>query len=162
MDEIAYCNDLLVRFEEIFFHELSQINARCKVELIGSDFLNNKNIEGNTIEELVQSCIKEIKKNGLVEDMTGKVAGKGVLLKLNMKGCIHLPKEAKLKKDGVEPYLCPIANMISEQIISKLNYLTTYTAGLHVDTDKGECVIKCAIYETVDKIGQVSDWNKVQ
>jgi len=67
MDEIAYCNDLLVRFEEIFYHELSQINARCKVELIGSDFLVDKNIKGTTVEELVQNCIKEIKKNKLVD-----------------------------------------------------------------------------------------------
>jgi len=160
MDKIAYCNDLLVRFEEIFYHELSQINARCKVELIGSDFLNDKNIEGDNIDQLVENCIKEIKKNGLVEDMTGKVAGKGILLKLNMKGCVHLPKEAKLKSDGIEPYLCPIANMISEQIISKLNYMTTYSAGLEVNNDTGECVIMCAVYKDMDSIGMVSDWSK--
>jgi len=160
MDNIAYCNDLLFRFEEIFYHELSQINARCKSELIGSDFLVDKNIEGNTIDELVENCVQEIKKNGLVEEMTGKVAGRGILLKLNMKGCVHLPKEVKLQSDGIEPYVCPIANMISEQIISKLNYLTTYTAGLDVDTDKGECVIKCGIYKDMDSIGMVSDWSK--
>jgi hypothetical protein len=160
MDNIAYCNDLLVRFEEIFYHELSQINARCKVELIGSDFLVDKNIKGGTIEELVENCIDEIKKNGLVEDMTGKVAGKGILLKLNMKGCVHLPKEARLKSDGIEPYLCPLANMISEQVITKLNYMTTYTAGMHVDNDKGECVIYCAVYKDMDSIGVVSDWSK--
>ncbi|MFC2070017.1 hypothetical protein ACFLTB_02430 [Chloroflexota bacterium] len=160
MDNIAYYNDLLFRFEEIFYHELSQINARCKAELIGSDFLVDKNIKGDTVEELVENCVKEIMKNGLVEDMTGKVAGHGILLRLNMKGCIHLPKEAKLQSEGIEPYVCPLANMISEQIISKLNYMTTYTAGMEVDTDKGECVIYCAIYKDMDSIGVVSDWSK--
>ncbi len=160
MDQIAYTNDLLTRFEEIFYHELSQINARCKVELIGSDFLNDKNIKGNTVEELVQNCIDEIKADGFVKDMTGKVTGRGILLKLNMKGCIHLPKEAKLQAQGIEPYLCPLANMISEQIISKLNYMTTYSAGMTVDTQKGECVIYCAIYKDMDSIGKVSDWTK--
>ena len=160
MDEIAYCNDLLVRFEEIFFHELSQINARCKVELIGTDFLVPKNIKGKTVEEVVENCIKEIKKNNLVKDMSGKVGGKGILLRLDVKGCVHLPKEAKLESDGVEPYLCPISNMILGQIIDKLNYLTSYTAGLHVDNKKGECIIRCGIYENMDKIGVVSDWTK--
>ena len=160
MDEIAYTNDLLVRFEEIFYHELSQINARCKVELIGADFLVDKNIKGNNIDELVENCINEIKKNGFVQEMTGKVAGKGILLKLNMKGCIHLPKEARLQESGIEPYLCPLANMISEQIISKLKYMTTYTAGMEVDAEKGECLIYCAIYKDMDSIGQVSDWSK--
>jgi hypothetical protein len=160
MDNIAYCNDLLFRFEEIFYHELSQINARCKAELIGSDFLVDKNIQGNTLDELVQNCVREIKKNGLVKDMTGKVGGKGILLKLNMKGCVHLPKEIKLKKDGIEPYVCPIANMISEQIITKLNYMTTYSAGLEVDEKTGECLVYCAVYKDMDSIGVVSDWSK--
>ena len=152
MDNIAYCNDLLYRFEEIFYHELSQINARCKVELIGSDYLNNKNIKGDTIEELVENCVQEIKKDGLVQDMTGKVGGKGILLKL--------PKEAKLKAVGIDPYMCPIANMISEQVITKLNYMTTYSAGLEVDEKTGECLVYCAVYKDMDSIGMVSDWSK--
>lgn len=161
MDNIAYCNDLLVRFEEIFYHELSQINARCKVELIGADFLNDKNIQGDTIEKLVASCVEEIKKNGLVREMTGKIGGKGILLKLNVNGCIHLPKEAKLKESGIEPYMCPIANMIAEQVISKLDYMTTYSGGgIHVDNDKGECIIYCGVYKDMDSIGVVSDWRK--
>lgn len=160
MDQIAYTNDLLVRFEEIFYHELSQINARCKVELIGTDFLENKNINGKTIEELVDNCVTEIKNSGLVKELKARIAGKGVLLKLNVEGCIHLPKEARLKADGIEPYMCPISNMITGQIIDKLNYLTSYTARLKVDNTRGECELFCAVYENMDKIGQVSDWLK--
>lgn len=160
MNEIAYTNDLLVRFEEIFYHELSQINARCKVELIGTDFLADKNIKGNTVGEVVENCVKEIRKSALVKDMTWKIGGKGILLKLNVKGCIHLPKEARLASDGIEPYMCPISNMILGQIIDKLNYLMTYTARLEVDNVNGECSIMCAIYENSDKIGVVSDWTK--
>lgn len=161
MDQIAYTNDLLVRFEEIFYHELSQINARCKVELIGTDYLTDKNIQGKNVQDVVDNCIAEIKKSGLVKEMTAKVAGKGILLRLDTKGCVHLPKEAKLKSGGIDPYMCPIANMILGQIVDRLNYLTTYTAHLHVDNQKGECVIKCAIYEDISKIGVVSDWTKV-
>jgi hypothetical protein len=160
MDQIAYTNDLLVRFEEIFYQELSQINARCKVELIGTDFLEGKNIKGKTIEELVDNCVTEIKKSGLVKELKARIAGKGVLLKLNVKGCIHLPKEARLKADGIEPYMCPISNMITGQIIDKLNYLTSYTARLKVDNTRGECELFCAVYDNMDKIGQVSDWLK--
>ena len=160
MDEIPYFNDLLVRFEEIFFHELSEC-SRPKVEFIGTDFLKSKDINGNTVEQVVESCIKEIKANGLVTDISYSIHGSGVLLKLDIKGCIHISKEVKLKKEGVEPYLCPIANMILDQIIEKLNYLTTYTAEMHTDENKGECVIKCAMYENSDKIGVVSDWTKL-
>ena len=160
MNEIAYINDLLFRFEEIFYHELSQINARCKVELIGTDFLTDKDINGKTVEQIVDSCVDEIKKSGLVKEIFAKVAGKGILLKLDVKGCVHLPKEAKLKADGIEPYMCPISNMVLGQIIEKLDYLTTYTARLEVDDKTGTCSLKCAIYENIDKIGVVSDWTK--
>ncbi len=160
MDQIAYTNDLLNKFEEIFYHELSQINARCKVELIGTDFLVDKNLKGKNVDAVVQNCVQEIKKAGLVKEMTAKIGGKGILLKLSVKGCVHLPKEAKIAADGMEPYMCPISNMILGQIIDKLNYLTTYTARLEVDQKKSECTVMCAIYEDDSKIGLVSDWTK--
>lgn len=158
---INYFNDMLVRFEEIFFQELSEC-AQPKVELIGTDFLKSKNIEGKTLEEVLDSCIREIKAAGLVKDMSYYLHESGILLKASVKGCIHLPKEIKLKEDGVEPYLCPITNMILEQVITVLGYSGVYTAEMKINPDKEEeCTIKCALYESVDKIGQVSDWTNI-
>ena len=152
-------NDLLYRLEAIFYHELS-LCARPKSELIGIDFLRSKKIEGDTVEKVIDNCIKEIEQSGLVKDITYSIHGFGILLKLRVKGCIHLPKEIKLKQEDIEPYCCPIANMILDQIIKVLNYLTTYTAELHVDESQGQCTLKCAIYKTIDNIGQVTDWTK--
>lgn len=160
MEKLSYFNDLLVRLEEIFYHELSGC-ARPKVELVGIDFLQSKNIKGKTVEEVIENCIKEIKAAGLVKHMEYSIHGFGVLLKLNIKGCVHMPKEIKLKQDGVEPYLCPIANMILDRILELVKYETTYTADMKIDENKNECVVKCAIYETIDKIGQVSDWTEI-
>jgi len=156
---IEYFNGLLNRLEEIFYHELSGC-ARPKSELVGIDFLRSKKIKGSTIEELVNNCIKEIKESKLVKDITYTIHGFGILIKFQVKNCIHLPKEIKIKKEGIEPYCCPIANMILDQILEKLNYLTTYTAEIEVHENKDECTLKCAIYESMDKIGQVSDWTK--
>ena len=160
MEDMTYFNDMLARFEEIFFHELSEC-ARPKVELVGIDFLKSKKIEGDTAEKVLDSCIREIKASGLVTDIRYSIHGFGILLKVDVAGCIHLPKESKLKKDGVEPYLCPITNMILDRIIEILNYEAVYTAEMEIDESKGKCTVKCAIYENVDKIGQVSDWTKI-
>ncbi len=159
MDQIEYFNDMLVRLEELLFHELSGC-AAWKVELVGVDFIQSKKIEGNTEEEIITRCIKEITAGGLVKSMTYSIGGKGVLLSLKMKDCIHLPKEARLKKEGISPYLCPIANMVLDQLIEKLKYETTYLAKLDIDEKAGECHVKCAIYATADKIGEVSDWSE--
>ena len=167
MDEkSAYFNDLLVRLEEIFYHELSGM-THPKVEYVGTDFLKSKKIEGNTVEEVVDSCIKEIKAGGLVEELTYSRAGEGILLVLNVKDCIHIPMEAKLQyglknEGGVAPYMCPIANMILDRILNILNYEMVYNASIeNIDTSKGECTLKCVIYESAEKIGQVGDWKSI-
>ena len=159
MDKVEHFNDMLVRLEELLYHELSGC-AAWKVELVGIDFIQSKKIEGNTEKEVINNCIKEITADGLVKSMTYSIGGKGILLNLKMKDCIHLPKEVRLKKDGIKPYICPIANMILDQLIEKLKYETTFLAKLDFDEKKRECKVKCAIYETPDKIGLVSDWSK--
>ena len=161
-DKIAYYNDLIVRLEEIFYHELSHM-VHPKMEYVGIDFLKDKNIQGKTVDEVIGNCVKVIKDAGLVEDISFSQAGAGLLLVFDVKGCIHLPMEAKLKKGfkeegGVEPFLCPIANMILDRIINVLDYEMVYNAQMEVDADKKECRVKCAIYESMEKIGQVGDW----
>lgn len=160
MEERTYFNDMLVRLEEMFFHELSGC-ARPKVELVGIDYFKDKSIGGRSAEEVVANCVAEIRAAGLCEHVKFVIDGHGVLLKLMMKGCIHMPKEIKLKEDGVEPYMCPIANMIIDQILGVLNYVGAYTAEMQIYEKKSECVVKCAIYEDNSKIGQVSDWTKI-
>jgi hypothetical protein len=164
MDEkITYFNDLLVRFEEIFYHELSGM-THPKVEYVGTDFLKSKNIEGNTVEEVIDNCIKEIVAGGLVEKITYSRAGEGILLILKIKNCIHIPMEAKLQygqknEGGVAPYMCPIANMILDRILEVLHFQMVYNASIEsIDTETGECSLKCVIYESAEKIGQVGDW----
>jgi hypothetical protein len=157
MDSVKYLNDMLARVEELMFQELSGIIC-WKVEFVGVDFIRAKQIEGKTVDEVVKSCSKEIIAEGIAKDISYKVGGKGIMLKLKMKDCMHIPKEIELKKDGVAPYICPIANMILDQIHEKLNYETSYLARLAIDENKKECLAYAAIYETAEKIGEVSDW----
>jgi hypothetical protein len=165
-DKVSYFNDLLVRLEEIFYHELSGM-THPKVEYVGTDFLANKNIQGTTPEEVTEACIREIKAGGLVKDVTYTRGGGGILLTLSVKDCVHLPMEAKLKagarnEGGVAPYMCPIANMILDRILNVLKYEMVYNASLeNIDTEKGECTLKCVIYESAEKIGQVGDWRSL-
>ncbi|MGQ9647890.1 MAG: hypothetical protein ACUVWO_15305 [Thermodesulfobacteriota bacterium] len=159
MDIVKHFNHMLVRLEELLYHELSGC-AAWKVELVGVDFIQSKEIVGKNEDEVISRCIEEIIAGGLVKEMLYVIGGKGILLNLKMKGCIHLPKEIQLKQDGIKPYVCPIANMILDQLIEKLRYETTYLAKLDIHEEAGECKVKCAIYKTPDQIGVVSDWSK--
>jgi len=161
MDKVQYFNDCLARHEELLFQELAQASM-WKPEYIGIDYIQSKKIEGKTAEEVIESCIKVMKEDGLVKDMTYKRGDDGILLKLTVNGCIHLPKEVNLKKSGIKPYCCPITNMILDRILEVLRYEITFLGGnMEVDEEKGECVIRCGIWESADKVGVVSDWLKV-
>jgi hypothetical protein len=159
MDRTEYFNDMIYRLEELLYHELSGM-AAWKVEFVGTDFIQSKEIKGDNEEEIVKNTIKEIVNAGLVKEMSYAIGGKGVLLRLTMEECIHLPKEIKLKKDKIEPFVCPMTYMVLDQLIEKLGYETTYLADLDIDENTGKCTATCAIYETPEKIGLVCDWSE--
>ena len=158
MDQIDYFNDLMARTEELFYHELSDC-AAWKTEFIGVDFIQSKDINGGSPAEIIESCIQEITDAGLIKGASYSIGGQDILLYLRIQECIHVPKEVKLLEGGIEPYNCPIVNMVLDQLIEKLNFETTYVADLEVDPAANECLIKCAIFETADKIGNVCDWS---
>jgi hypothetical protein len=158
-DNLAYCNDLLARMEELFFHELSDC-AGWKTEFIGVDFIQSRNIKGKDRDAIIGNCIKAIVKAGLAKAGAYAVAGKDVLLRLKITGCAHLGKEARLKERGIKIYNCIIANMINDQLIEKLGYETTYVAHIDADEKAGVCELLVAIYENKGKIGCVSDWKE--
>ena len=159
MDRNALLNEMLFRMEEIFWHELSDC-APWKTEYVGVDFIQSQGIEGKNETEIIDACIARIKAAGLAEAIEYSIVGKGILLKLKVRGCQLMLKETMLRKSGIKPYSCPIANMIRDQLIEKLGYETTYLADLSADEANGACALKVAIYATPEKVGEVSDWSK--
>lgn len=159
MDRIVYLNECLASLEELLLQELAW-QASWKVDLIGIDFLQSQKVEGDTVEKVVESCIKEIKAVGIAKEIGYSIGGLGILLTLHIKGCIHIPMEAKLKRDGIKPFMCPVANMVLDRIIELLNYESYFVADLNINEGTEECIVRCAIYENDDKIELVSDWSK--
>jgi len=159
MDNMTYCNELMARMEELFFHELSDC-AGWKTEFIGVDFIQSKNIKGKHRDEIISNCIKAITKAGLAKEGAFAVAGKDVLLRLKITGCVHMGKEIKLKERGIKIYNCIIANMINDQLIEKLGYETAYVASIDANEKTGVCELLVAIYENKGKIGCVSNWKE--
>ena len=158
MDNIKYCNELLSRIEALMYQELSGM-AYWKCEFVGPDFIRKYNIEGNTVEEIVESCKKPMIEQGLVTGIEYKTDG-SLLLKLKVRHCIHHEKEKLVKAEGVAPYICPIANMVLDQIHEKLNYRTSYLSKIAINEEEKQCLLYMALYKTHDDIGKVTDWLK--
>jgi len=158
MDNIKYCNELLSRVEALMYQELSGM-AYWKCEFVGTDFIRAQNIAGSTVEEIVESCKKPMIENGLVSSIDYKTDG-SLLLKLKVKNCIHLEKERLVKAEGVAPYICPIANMVLDQIHQKLKYQTSYLSKIAMNEGEKQCLLYMALYKTHDDIGKTADWLK--
>jgi len=159
MDSIKYCNEVMARLETLMYQELSGM-AYWKCEFVGPDFIRSKNIEGKNVAEITESCIKEITAAGIAKGIEYKTGGDGMMLKLKVDGCMHQEKEALGRAEGVNPYICPVANMVLDMIHQKLKFETSYLAKLAIDEKTQRCLVYMALYETADKIGHVTDWLK--
>ena len=159
MDSIKYCNEVMARLETLMYQELSGM-AHWKCEFVGTDFIRSKSIQGQNVPEVTEACIKEMKAARIVSDVTYKTSPDGIMLKLKVMNCIHHPKEVLVGEEGVAPYICPIANMVLDQIHEKLKYTTSYKAKQAIDGEKKQCLVYMALYKTGAQIGQVSDWLK--
>lgn len=152
-----YFNLMLPRFEELLYHELSGTSHK-KVEMIGVDFIRSRGVTGNTAEEVVDHCIKEITLAGITQEIRSSIHGHGILLRLDISGCMHLLKDVELRRRGAQPYLSPVTNMIGDRLIEILSYEVFSLADMKIDDEHQKCIVKCAMFEDKEKIGQVSDW----
>jgi hypothetical protein len=131
------------------------------VELIGAPFLESRDAGGESLEEVVECCIREITAGGIAEEITFSRHGHGILLKLEVVGCIHLPKEVRLKNRGFEPYMCHVANMVGDRIVEVVGYEAACLACMQIHEEIHRCVVKYVVFENPGNIGQVSDWTSV-
>jgi hypothetical protein len=67
MDRTDYFNDMIYRLEELLYHELSGM-AAWKVEFVGTDFIQSKDIKGDNEQEVIENTIKELTGAGLVKE----------------------------------------------------------------------------------------------
>ncbi len=137
---------------------------RFSFDFPGVDFIRSRKIEGETLEEMLDSSIKEMTDAGIVKNITYSIdtLGKGVQsFAVSVSGCVHLPKEAKLMEDGVTPFICPIGNMLTAVILENANY-EVGSAGLGggmggtktdaINVEKKECTLRGRLCKNIDEV----------
>ena len=143
---IKYVNDMLARQEERIVVLTGRTEyARFSFELTGVDFVRSRKIEGSTIDEIVDSCVKEILVVGLAEDIKyspSPLPDPEGDTEFKVTGCIHLPKEKKLAEDKVTPYICPIGNILSTVILENAGYEMGSIRNSEIHHNRNECILK--------------------
>lgn len=145
MKDISYFQDILYGLERILYYERGK-GSIFRTSLIGTEFIKPKKIEGDTPEEIVDKCIKELIEGEIVKEATYSRAKDDILFTFKIKGCIHLPVEARLKQKGVPPYVCAPMNMVLYKVAEAL-HVAVESVDINVDENNGECVVRAVVFE---------------
>jgi hypothetical protein len=114
--------------------------------MVGTDFINQKHIKGNTSEEVIENCVQEIRENSIIKDAHYQKDKEGTLFTFEIENCMHLPIEAKLKEEGVPTYICPPINMILWKIREVVD-MAVEIADITADQNSGRCIIRVVVFK---------------
>jgi hypothetical protein len=145
MIDSYYFRDIVSALEKALYYERGR-GAYFRATLVGKDFIDRKSIEGNTVEEVIESCLKVMREEGMMRNASYKKDEKGTLLTFEIEACIHLPVEAKLKEEGVPAYICPPINMILCKIREIMD-LAVEIADITVNQEAGRCAVRVVIFK---------------
>jgi hypothetical protein len=145
MIDRSYFSDVFSSLEKVLYYERGR-GAYFRSTMVGTDFIDRRRIEGKTSEEVIENCIKVMRENNIVKDATYQKDKNGTLFTFEMKGCMHLPVEAKLEEEGVPAYICPPTNMILHKIREILD-LAVEIADITVNQNDGRCVIRVVVFK---------------
>jgi hypothetical protein len=145
MIDSSYFRDIISSLEKVLYYERGR-GAYFRSTMVGTDFIDRKLIGGNTSEEVIENCVKEMRENNIVKDASYKKDKDGTLFTFEIENCMHLPIEAKLKEEGVPTYICPPINMILWKI-GEIMDLAVEIADITVDQELGKCTIRVVVFK---------------
>jgi hypothetical protein len=145
MIDSSYFRDIISSLEKVLYYERGR-GAYFRSTMVGTDFIDRKLIGGNTSEEVIENCVKEMRENNIVKDASYKKDKDGTLFTFEIENCMHLPIEAKLKEGGVPTYICPPINMILWKIREIMD-LAVEIADITVDQELGKCTIRVVVFK---------------
>lgn len=145
MKEQPYFSELVYALEKALYYERGR-GACFRVTRVGTDFIDQMRIEGDTAEEIIDNCIKVLIDNEIIKNATYAQKEDGALFDFEFNGCTHLPIETKLREEGVPPYVCPPTNMILHKIAQNVN-LAVEIAEISVNDSGESCVVRVVVFE---------------
>ncbi len=145
MKEQSYFSELVCALEKALYYERGR-GAYFRVTRVGTDFIDQKRIKGDTAEEIIDNCIKELIDKEIIKNATYAQKEGGALFNFEFKGCTHLPIETKLREEGIPPYVCPPTNMILHKIAQNVN-LAVEIAEISVNESSERCVVRVVAFE---------------
>lgn len=145
MRDSSYFRDIVSALEKALYYERGR-GGYFRATMVGTDFIDRKEIEGETSEEVIHNCVNVLIENEMIEKGTAKKDESGTFFTFEIEGCAHLPVEAKLKKEGVPAFVCPPINMILYKIRDRVG-LAVEIADIAVNQDDERCTVRVVVFK---------------
>ena len=144
MIDRTYFQDTFASLAKSLYYERGR-GAYFRATMVGRDFIDRREIKGNTSEEVVGNCIDVLVENQIIEKATYMKDESDTFFTFEIKGCSHLPVESRLEKEGVPAFVCPPINIILYKI-RQLMGLAVEIADIHVHQEEGKCIVRVVIF----------------
>jgi hypothetical protein len=145
MIDNTYFQDTFSALAKALYYERGR-GAYFRATMVGRDFIDRIEIKGNTSEKVIENCVKFLVKKDIVEKAAYKKDESDTFFTFEIKGCINLPVEARLKEQGVPAFVCPPINIILHKI-RQLIGLAVEIADITVNQEEGTCIVRVVIFK---------------
>jgi len=145
MIDRTYFQDTFSALVKSLYYERGR-GAYFRATMVGRDYIDRHEIEGNTSEVVIGNCIDVLVENNIIEKATYKKDESDTFFTFEVKGCAHLPVEAWLKEEGVPAFVCPPINMILYKIRQRIG-LAVEIADITVHQKEGKCIVRVVIFK---------------
>lgn len=145
MIDSTYFQDTFSALVKALYYERGR-GAYFRATMVGRDYIDRIEIKGNISEKVIENCVKFLVKKDIVEKAAYKKDESDTFFTFEIKGCIHLPVEARLKEQGVPAFVCPPINIILHKI-RQLIGLAVEIADITVNQEEGTCIVRVVIFK---------------
>ena len=144
MIDRTYFEDNFSALAKSLYYERGR-GAYFRATMVGRDYIDRHEIQGNTSEAVIENCIDVLVENNIIEKATYQKDESDTFFTFEVKGCVHLPVEARLKAEGVPAFVCPPINMILYKIRQLID-LAVEIADISVNQKERKCIVRVVIF----------------
>jgi hypothetical protein len=145
MIDSTYFQDTFSALVKSLYYERGR-GAYFRATMVGRDYIGRKEIRGKTSEEVIENCVKFLVEKDIIQKGVFKKDESDTFFTFEIKGCAHLPVEARLKEEGVPAFVCPPINIILYKI-RQLIGLAVEIADITVNQEEGACIVRVVVFK---------------
>jgi hypothetical protein len=145
MIDSGYFQDTFSALVKALYYERGR-GAYFRATMVGRNYIDRKEIRGETPEEVIENCVKFLVEKKIIQKAVHKKDESDTFFTFEIKGCAHLPVEARLREEGVPAFVCPPINIILYKI-RQLIGLAVEIADVTVNQEEGTCIVRVVIFK---------------